>query len=66
MTREANSMVGNAESNGRVVHEARYVLGTEQAELYRLGLQHQVWSAEARRGWELGGFRAGHTLLDLG
>ena len=48
------------------MNETTYVLGTEQAELHRLGLQHQVWSAEARRGWELGGFRAGHTLLDLG
>ena len=46
--------------------ETTYVLGTEHAELHRLGLQHQVWSAEARRGWELGGFRSGHTLLDLG
>jgi len=48
------------------MNETTYVLGTEQAELHRLGLQHQVWAAEARRGWELGGFRAGHTLLDLG
>ena len=32
----------------RSVHESRYVLGTEHAELLRLGLQHQVWSAEAR------------------
>ncbi len=43
-----------------------YILGTERAELHRLGLQHQVWASEARRGWELGGFQAGHTLLDLG
>lgn len=48
------------------MNETTYVLGTEQAELHRLGLQHQVWAAEARRGWELGGFRSGHTLLDLG
>lgn len=48
------------------MNETSYVLGTEQAELHRLGLQHQVWAAEARRGWELGGFRSGHTLLDLG
>jgi ubiquinone/menaquinone biosynthesis C-methylase UbiE len=43
-----------------------YLLGTERAELHRLGLQHQVWASEARRGWELGGFQAGNTLLDLG
>lgn len=46
--------------------EKQYILGTERAELHRLGLQHQVWSAEARRGWELGGFNSGQTLLDLG
>jgi ubiquinone/menaquinone biosynthesis C-methylase UbiE len=44
----------------------KYILGTEQAELHRLGLQHQVWAAEARQGWELGGFRSGQSLLDLG
>ncbi|MEQ1747282.1 MAG: methyltransferase domain-containing protein [Saprospiraceae bacterium] len=54
-----NNAMEQAESNA-------YILGTERTELHRLGLQHQVWAAEARRGWELGGFRTGHTLLDLG
>jgi hypothetical protein len=35
------------------MNETTYVLGTEQAELHRLGVQHQVWSAEARRGVDL-------------
>lgn len=48
------------------MEENAYILGTEQAELHRLGLQHQVWSSEARRGWELGGFHSGQTILDLG
>ncbi len=48
------------------MEENAYILGTEQAELHRLGLQHQVWSSEARRGWEIAGFRPGQTLLDLG
>lgn len=43
-----------------------YVLGTEQAELHRLGLQHQVWATEARKGWILGEFTEGSTILDLG
>ncbi|NNC71121.1 MAG: methyltransferase domain-containing protein [Flavobacteriaceae bacterium] len=43
-----------------------YILGTEIAEMHRLGLQHQVWSSEAIKGWELAGFTAGQTLLDLG
>ncbi len=43
-----------------------YILGTDQEELYRLGLQHQVWAEEAQIGWRLAGFGAGQTLLDLG
>lgn len=43
-----------------------YILGTEAAELHRLGLQHQVWSSEAIKAWEIAGFTAGQTLLDLG
>jgi ubiquinone/menaquinone biosynthesis C-methylase UbiE len=44
----------------------QYILGTETAELHRLGLQHQVWSSEAQYGWNAANFTAGQTLLDLG
>jgi len=43
-----------------------YILGTEKEELHRLGIQHQVWAGEARRGWELAEFSSGQRLLDLG
>lgn len=43
-----------------------YILGTDKEELFRLGIQHQVWAEEAQRGWRLAGFRPGQTLLDLG
>ena len=43
-----------------------YILGTEQAELHRLGLQHQVWASEAQYGWNKAKFTAGQTILDLG
>ena len=43
-----------------------YILGTESNELHRLGLQHQVWSEEARKGWALAGFTKGDRILDLG
>ncbi|MFT5725066.1 MAG: ubiquinone/menaquinone biosynthesis C-methylase UbiE [Bacteroidia bacterium] len=43
-----------------------YILGTDPDELFRLGVQHQVWASEAQKGWEIGGFGAGQTLLDLG
>ena len=46
--------------------EKEYVLGTDSAELERLGLQHQLWSEYAARGWERAGFQRGMKLLDVG
>ena len=43
-----------------------YILGTEREELHRLGYQHQVWSGEARKGWDIAEFSQGQTILDLG
>ncbi len=43
-----------------------YILGTDQQELFRLGVQHQVWAEEAQKGWRTAQFSAGQTLLDLG
>lgn len=43
-----------------------YILGTDEEELFRLGLQHQIWAEEAQHGWRLANFRSGQTLLDLG
>jgi len=43
-----------------------YVLGTERAELERLGFQHQLWAAQAATAWERAGFRRGHRILDVG
>ena len=46
--------------------ETEYVLGTDRAELERLGLQHQLWLAQATAAWERAGFRRGHQILDVG
>lgn len=43
-----------------------YILGTDQEELFRLGVQHQVWAEEAQKGWRLANFKTGQTILDLG
>lgn len=43
-----------------------YILGTDKQELFRLGIQHQIWAEEAQRGWNTAGFKGGQTLLDLG
>ena len=46
--------------------EQQYVLGTHDAELARLGFQHQVWMAHTAAAWEHAGFRRGATILDVG
>jgi len=46
--------------------QTAYILGTDQQELFRLGVQHQVWAEEAQKGWRLANFRSGQTILDLG
>ncbi len=46
--------------------EREYVLGTNAAELDRLGLQHRLWADDARAIWRRAGFRTGQTLLDVG
>lgn len=43
-----------------------YVLGTQDAELRRLGFQHRLWSKQAAEAWEMARFRPGHHLLDVG
>ena len=43
-----------------------YALGTNAAEIVRLGVQHRLWSAAAFALWERAGLRAGHTVLDIG
>jgi SAM-dependent methyltransferase len=46
--------------------ETEYVLGTHDAELARLGFQHQVWASATAATWEHAGFRRGATILDVG
>lgn len=46
--------------------QSEYVLGTGDAELARLGFQHQVWARATAGAWEHAGFRRGATILDVG
>lgn len=46
--------------------ERDYLLGTHDAELERLGLQHRVWRPRALDAWQRAGFTLGQTLLDVG
>ncbi len=43
-----------------------YALGTNEAEIVRLGMQHKLWSATAFAIWERAGISAGKTVLDIG
>jgi SAM-dependent methyltransferase len=47
-------------------HESQYVLGTDEVELSRLGLQHQLWAAVAHAAWERARIRPGQRVLDVG
>lgn len=43
-----------------------YVLGTHDAEIERLGLQHRVWRPRASDAWKRAGFGSGQQLIDVG
>lgn len=43
-----------------------YVLGTHDAEIERLRLQHRVWRQRALEAWSSAGIMAGQTVLDVG
>ena len=49
-----------------MANKKEYILGTNEQELNRLQLQHQVWKSEAKRGWDFANFKSGDTILDLG
>lgn len=46
--------------------EREYVLGTDEAEIARLSLQHSVWRADAARAWQRAGFTRGNSIVDVG
>jgi SAM-dependent methyltransferase len=43
-----------------------YVLGTHDAEIARLGTQHQVWRAHMLDAWSRAGITRGSSLVDFG
>jgi SAM-dependent methyltransferase len=43
-----------------------YVLGTQDEEIDRLGLQHQVWRVPMLEGWARAGIEPGQRVLDVG
>lgn len=43
-----------------------YVLGTHDAEIERLGLQHRIWRSAVFDCWQKAGITAGHRVIDVG
>ena len=48
------------------IGQGDYVLGTEDDEMRRLGLQNAVWRPRATDAWRRAGFSAGQHILDIG
>jgi SAM-dependent methyltransferase len=46
--------------------ERDYVIGTDDEEIARLGLQHRVWRARALECWRRAGITRGSRVLDVG
>ncbi len=46
--------------------EGDYVLGTQEDEIERLGLQHRVWRRHVLDGWTAAGIAPGMTVIDVG
>ena len=46
--------------------ERDYVLGTNDEEILRLGLQHRVWRGVVLNCWQKAGITAGSKVLDIG
>src|ERR1041384_6712851 len=46
--------------------DADYVLGTQEEELARLGLQHRVWRPVVTECWQRVGITHGWRVLDVG
>ena len=46
--------------------EQDYVLGTEDDEVARLGLQHRVWRPRMLDAWARAGINEGQTVIDVG
>jgi SAM-dependent methyltransferase len=64
--RKPRSDSAAAVRHGEGMSDTDYVLGTEEEEIARLGLQHRVWRARMLDGWARGGIAPGMIVLDVG
>jgi len=68
MQRKKRVARGGAVSHkvARMSQEKSYVIGTHDAEIERLGVQHRVWRESALDLWRQGGITTGQSVLDVG
>ncbi|MBK8913955.1 MAG: methyltransferase domain-containing protein [Phycisphaerales bacterium] len=59
-------MTATAGTPTRSGEEREYALGTHDAELARLGWQHDLWADVARQLWDRAGIASGCRVLDVG
>lgn len=50
----------------RKLAERDYIIGANEREIDRLGIQHAVWRERAIAAWRRGGLKPGMTVLDMG
>jgi ubiquinone/menaquinone biosynthesis C-methylase UbiE len=55
-----------ANTSSDPIADTEYVLGTGDAEIARLGLQHAVWRDDAIVAWTNAGFGPNQTIVDVG
>jgi ubiquinone/menaquinone biosynthesis C-methylase UbiE len=56
----------NTGNSRKMTQTGDYVLGTHDAEIARLGLQHQVWRAHMLETWTRAGMTRGSRVIDFG
>lgn len=56
----------DARDIGARMSDTGYVLGTHDAEIDRLGLQHRIWRPAVLDCWQKAGIAAGHRVIDVG
>lgn len=49
-----------------MMRDSEYVLGTNDEEVMRLGIQHRAWRPNVLSAWRRAGFAPGKTVMDIG
>src|ERR1700759_3251936 len=64
--RKGSPLRAHAGTLPRMEQDRSYVIGTHDAEIERLGVQHRVWRSSVLDFWLRGGLTEGMTVIDAG